>query len=748
MESNTLSSSNRPQSILAQRDDDDEIDLLKLWNTIWRRKWSIIALTLVVAMVTVLIVLSVTPIYRASATLLIDQKKANVISIDQVYGLDGSGTEYLQTQFELLKSRSLAERVVNELQLTIHPEFDPRQQEAPLIDIKGWIGNLELNKLIPGAFPEDLEEDLGPSEEDIFDSVVQAFMKRISLAPQGKSQMVNVQVDMADPRMAANTANRLAQGFIESQLEASMEMSASASAWMNSRLAELRTKLKVAEGQLQEFREQENLVDVGGVSTISAAELAATSNRMVDARSARAEAQSLYEQVQSMKGGGWRKLATVSAVLGDPLIQQFKANEAMAKSKVDELSKRYGARHPAMEAAQSELTAAETSLRGQVEQVVAAIERNYRLAVANERALRSSVDENRAQIQNISRKEFQLREYQREVDTNRALYDTFLTRLRETAATSDLETVNARVVDLATVPKAPIKPRKALIVLLATFLAGLVGVGLTLLQATLNNTFKSTDDVENKLNLPVLGILPLIKKKKRKEIAQLFESDTDKTFSESIRTIRTSMVLSGLNKPHKVMVVTSSLPGEGKSTVAANLAIALGQMEKVILIDADMRRPTLSKNFDFPVGTPGLANVIAGTATLEESVQHACGVDMLNAGAVPPNPLELLSSSRFVELIEGLKEKYDRIVIDSPPTQAVSDALMLGTLANELIYVIKSDDTAIPLAIKGVGQLLQSNVPVTGVVLNQVDMKKAKKYGYNYSGYYDYYGYSNPKTKA
>ncbi|HZJ95937.1 MAG TPA: polysaccharide biosynthesis tyrosine autokinase [Thiopseudomonas sp.] len=742
METNALSSRNQQLPPAVQHADDDEIDLLKLWNVIWRRKWSIIALTLVVAMITVLIVLSLTPIYRAAATLLIEQKKANVVSIEQVYGLEGSGSEYLQTQFELLKSRSLAERVVRELGLTTHPEFDPRQQEAPLIDIKGWISNLDLQRFIPGEFPDDLEQDMGPTEEEIFAGVVNRFMGRISIEPQGKSQLVNVQVDMADPRMAARAANRLAQGFIESQMEASMSMSADASAWMNSRLGELREKLQTAEQQLQNFREQENLVDIDGVSTISAAELAATSNRMVDARSKRAEAESLYRQVQSMKSGGWRKLATVSAVLGDPLIQQFKSNEAQARSKVEELSKRYGARHPAMEAARTELSAAEASLRGQVEQVVAAIERNYRVAVANEQSLRRSVDENRAQIQDISRKEYQLREYQREVDTNRALYDTFLTRLKETAATSDMDSVNARVVDTATVPRAPIKPKKALIVVLATFLAGLVGVGLTLLLEMLNNTFKSIDDVENKLNLPVLGILPLIKKKDRQQMAHLFESDTDKSFSESIRTIRTSVVLSGMDNPHKVIVVTSSVPGEGKSTVATNLSLALGQMEKVLLIDADMRRPTLAKNFDFPVGTPGLANVIAGTATFGESIKKTHGVDMLSAGAVPPNPLELLSSPRFVELIEKLKEHYDRIVIDSPPTQAVSDALMLGTLANALIYVIKSDDTAIPLAVKGVGQLLQSNAPVTGVVLNQVDVNKAKKHGYNYGGYYDYYGYS------
>ena len=170
------------------------------------------------------------------------------------------------------------------------------------------------------------------------------------------------------------------------------------------------------------------------------------------------------------------------------------------------------------------------------------------------------------------------------------------------------------------------------------------------------------------------------------------------------------------------------LAAEGRSTV--------------LLIDADLRRPTQAKNFDFPVGTPGLANLIANTAKLEDCLREVNDISMLCAGTVPPNPLELLSSQRFAKAIEYLKSKYDRIIIDSPPTQAVSDAMVLSTFANALIYVIKSDSTAIPLVEKGIGQLLQNNAPVTGIVLNQVDVKKAQKYGYSYGGYYDYYGYS------
>ncbi|MET4001064.1 polysaccharide biosynthesis tyrosine autokinase [Marinobacterium sp. MBR-109] len=728
---------------LAQRMADDEIDLLQLWNTIWRRKWSIITLTIVVMMLATLIVMSMTPIYRAVSTLLIEQKTAKAVSIQDMYGLEGGSNEYLQTQFELLKSRELAERVVRQLNLTTHPEFDPRQQPEPLIDIKGMLDRITSSGLVPFTTPDDLEQNEALTEARIFDQVVRDFMSRTIISPVMKTQLVKVEIEMADSRLAAQAANTLANAYIENQLESKLQMTQTATDWMNERLSGLKDKLQESERKLQAFRESENLVDLEGVTTVAGGELSQTGDRLIDARRNRAAAESQYRQVAAMKDGGWRRLATVPAVLSNQLVQQFKADEGRARAKVEELSRRYGPKHPTMIAAQSELQAATANLRSQVEQVVASIEREYQLATANERSLQGSFDQNKVEIQDIKRKEFKLRELQREVDTNRSLYDTFMTRLKETSATSDFEAVNARIVDRAVVPEVPVKPKKSLIVLLAGILALMAGVAMALLLEFLNNTFKSTEDVENKLNLPVLGILPLLKGKERKDVARMFTKGDDKSFVESIRTIRTGVVLSGLDNPHKVLVVTSSIPGEGKSSVAANLAFAMGQMEKVLLIDADMRRPTVAKSFEFPVGTPGLANLVAGTARLEDCIKVVDdNVSVIPAGTVPPNPLELLSSQRFAKVLSVLEKTFDRIIIDSPPTQAVSDALVLSTHANALIYVIKSESTAIPLAKRGVGQLLQNNAPVTGVVLNQVDIKKAKKYGYSYGGYYDYYGYS------
>ncbi|MBD9482582.1 polysaccharide biosynthesis tyrosine autokinase [Pseudomonas sp. PDM14] len=716
----------------------DTIDLLKLWSVLWQAKWNIAALVLISSMLAVVAVLNLAPQYRASSSLLIEEKNPRVLSFQQVYDPANTTSEYLQTQLGLLQSRALAERVVGALQLSSNPLFDPRQQPESMFSVRRILNSLGLDEIISNLRSGDDGATGAITEEQAFNHATHTLMNLTHVQLVGKSQLLSISVETPDATLSANIANALATGFIESQLDASLDMSLSTTNWMNSRLEELREKLKSAENTLQAYREAEGLVDVDGVATISANELSMTGNRMIDARRQRAEAESQYRQVQTMRSGGLDRLSSVPAVLGHPLIQQFKADEARAQAKVEELSRRYGDKHPTMIAARSELAAATASLQAQVELVVAGIERNYQLAQANESSLRQSFNNNKEQIQDISRKEFKLRELQREVDSNRVLYETFLTRLKETAATSDINSSNARVVDMAIAPGKPSKPRKTLIVAIAAVLAAIFGIGLTLLFEALNNTFKSTDDVENKLNLPVLSIIPLVPKKNRNQVSHLFEQAQDKRFCESIRTLRTSLVLADLGSPRKIVLVTSSVPGEGKSSIANNLAFSIAHIERVLLIDADLRRPTMARNFDFPVGSPGLANLIAGTAKLEDCIRTVGDVDMIPAGMVPPNPQELLSSARLTKILELLKGRYQRIIIDSPPTQAVSDSMLLATISDALIYVVRAESTSIPLVQKGVGQLLQNNAPITGVVLNQVDLRKARKYGYSYYENYSY----------
>lgn len=723
------------------------IDLMPLAKTIWRKKWGILSIVILTMLLASLVTMSINPTYRATATMQIDQQEAQVVSIEKIYGINDSN-EYLQTQFELLKSRALAERVVKELKLTTHKDFDPRQAEPPMFDIKGMIIDFDIHNLIPGLLPEDFSEDKQPTDAQVFDRVVRTFMSKITIEPIRKSQLVKISVDMHDRKLAAQAANALGHNYISSQLDAEMEASITATNWMNERLVELKNNLQESENKLQAFKDKEGLIDVDGIVTVTADELSAINNRLVDARAKLAEIQSQHQQVKSIDKADWQKLSSMPAVLSNRLIQQFKTEEARAKAKVDELSKRYGKRHPTMQAALSELASAQASLKSQVEQVVASIKRQYQIASANVWSLKKSVEANKSEIQDISRNEFKLRELQRDIASNRAIFDTFMNRLKETTATADIESTNARIVDSAVVPGWPIKPNTKMIVILFGVLAGLIAVFLTIVLYILNNTFKSTEEVETKLNLPVLGILPVIKKVKEVSVAQTFHKNADKIFAECIRTIRTSVMLSSIDKHQKIVMVTSSIPGEGKSTTSINIADAIGQMEKTLLLEADMRRPTVSKVLNLMPGTPGLANLIAGNATYEECVHELYGgIDAIAAGVVPPNPLELLASDRFKEVIRELEGKYERIIIDCPPVSAVSDAVLLSTIAESVIFVIQSDSTDQKVVQKSVGTLLQNNAPIRGVILNKVDIQKSKKQGYTYNGYYDYYGYSSAQPE-
>jgi uncharacterized protein involved in exopolysaccharide biosynthesis/Mrp family chromosome partitioning ATPase len=743
-------------------EDRDTIDLLKLWRVIWRAKWKIGWLVVLSIALAVAAVSLITPQYVGSTTLLFNDKTPPLMSFQQVKDSSSNATDYLQTQQALLESRDLAERAVKKLGLTTNPITDPRQQPAPWFTPRQWLADLNLDQWIPGLGMLLPVKD-APTEEDVFNQVTQNLMLHTTVKFVGKSQLLNIEVELPDPDLAAATANALAQGFTDSQIDTSEKSSQTTTAWMNTRLVELRNNLRVAEKKLQGYREEQGLVDVGGVSTISANELEATGSRMVDARRTRAEAESEYRQAKALSTGDLSRLSSVPAVLANPLVQQFQADRAKAQAKVDELSGRYGPKHPSLISAQSELRAATTALQLQVQQVVAGIERQYQLASASEASIRQSFNSNKAQIQDIARKEFQLREFQREVDSTRALYETFVTRLKETAATADMDSTKVRIVDPAIVPMEASKPRKTLIVGIVGLLAALVGVALALLFDSLSNTFKTDDAVESTLNIPLLSVVPLVMKKSRRQLARLFEDNDNPRFSETIRNLRTWLMLQSSEMPSQVVLVTSTVAGEGKSTIANNLASSLTSLERVLLIDADMRQPTLSLNFDFPPDAPGLANVIAGTARLEDCIVSVGNLDLLPAGrmlqpsvdlftaprlpspadalnpARQPPPQDLLSSPRMARMLEALKSRYRHIIIDSPPAEMISDALLLAQHSDAVIYVVKADSTPISQVQRGIAMLQQSHVPVFGTVLNQVDLRKARKYGCNHSRtFYNY----------
>ena len=394
----------------------------------------------------------------------------------------------------------------------------------------------------------------------------------------------------------------------------------------------------------------------------------------------------------------------------------------------------------------AEYETATRNLHTQIRNVVDSMEKEYSIARAEEAQLRGALHSAKSEMADINRKGHELKTLQQEVETNRNLYDMFLTRFKETSATENLQATNASIVDNAIVPVSPYKPDKKKFVLIFLALGLVISVVLVFIVEAIDNTLKDTGDVENKLLLPVLSILPKLSLWVKKDLKAMryFSDKNHSSFAENIRTVRTSVLLSDIDNAKKTILITSSIAEEGKSIVAVNLALALARIGKTLLIDADMRKPSIRNVFGLGKTDPGLSHFIAGTKELPQCVHYFKqeNLHVMPAGATPANPLELLSSKRFKNGMDILKHNYNFIVMDSAPTVPVSDPIVLSRVANEVIYVVKADDTPYQLAKTGINKLHKVDANVVGVILNMVNpSRRPGKYGYSDSDYYSYYGY-------
>ena len=722
--------------------DEDSIDLRHYWRVLMRFKWGIAGLGLLSAIVTALIVINADNIYESSATLLIESNQPSITSIEDIYGIDAQSREYFSTQFELLKNRNLAERVIRDLDLLTNPEFIPEEEG-------GFSPREFLSALLSSQESATVTVD---PEQVLLANVLEKFNGQLTISPIRNTDLVTITFESQDPRLAADVANRLANAYIESNLEQRLESTQLASNWMSERLSGLRSTLDESEQRLQEFLETEQLVDIEGVAALNIQELDELTTQNNEARRVRAESETVYRQIQETGESSIAELLSIPAVLNHPAMERVRDNLDDVEQEIADLSQRYGRRHPRMIALNSPLVEVQRTLERQAQQVLGSIKNDYQTAVDNERLTQQRLDRAKTEFQDVNRKSFELRELTREVETDRELYDIFFTRQRETDQTDDFQATSAIVVDPAVAAIEPSKPRRSLIIAIALAAGLMLGVMLAFLRDMLDNTVHSPAEVEDRLESTTLGVIPFVKQDKKTskntELAYMgFADDSHSSFSEALRTIRTGIMLSALDKPYKLIEVTSSVPNEGKTTVSINLASVLGQMKKTLLIDADLRRPSLAKSLGMDSHTPGLTNVIAGTAELRDCIfkNEVGGFSCLVGGQIVGNPLELLSSRKFNALIEKLKESFDYIVMDTPPTQAVSDALVLGSMADATVYVVKADATPINVVKTGLSRLRYANANIVGITLNQVDTQKQASY-YYHGGYYDAYGYTGGKT--
>jgi len=723
----------------------EQLDLVRYWRAVSRNKWRILALVALVGLIATLYAYSLSPVYRASATLIVEGSRTKGITVDDLYvAYNGSTRDYYLTQFEIIKSRDFAERLVRVMGLAKHPDFNPGKV------LKPWYA-----AFLPGSFGSGAPA-APPKGSDFEDRVVDAVMARTSLQPVRNTQLVKVSFDSGDPELAARVPNTLAMIYIIADLEARTEAAQRTTQFVAKQSEDLKAKLSESERALQQFREREKIVEAKGVNLAGASrQLDDLTSALLEARRKRADLEAAYEQVNAARQGkATDALEALPVVLRHPLVQRAKEAETEAERRFGDASKRYGPDHPRMIAAQSELKLAHENLKRQANTAAQGLAKDYELARANEASIDRALARAKGDIQSYNRKEFELQSLERDVTANRQLYDSFMLRSKEMRA-GDLQAPIGRIIDEARPPKFAFGPNKRMIVGMWVLAALLAGVSLALLIERLNNRVKASHEVESKLGVRAVGVLPITKPEKGVPLERMFRESNQNSFSESIRTIRSSVLLSGLQSPRKVVLLTSSIPEEGKTTLASNLAFAFAQVKKTLLIEADMRRPKLGRVLGDDGSRPGLSELVAGVAEAGQCIFEVEGskLHVLLAGHVPPNPLELLSSPEFATLMETLKGQYEAIIVDSPPVQLVSDAVMLAQMATSVLFVVRADTTPYPIARHALTRLHRVDAPVLGVVLNQIDLEKADNYYGEYSGYsnryYRKYGYyTSPKIKT
>jgi polysaccharide biosynthesis transport protein len=707
-------------------------ELILYWRAVAKRKWWILGTGTVFAALALVAVSFATPTYRATATLMIEQNKTKLVSIEEVYSGVSPNREHYQTQTEMLKLPVIAHRVIEKLRLDEHSDFDPRQRTPGLLE--------KALGLV------DQHERSSWTAEKVHAAVLSEFLRRVTVEPVRATQLVHLSFDASDRELAARIANSIAEVYIESDIEARSAITDRAGDWLSERLATLKQNLEQSEGALQQYREQQGLVDTKGLAQSGATkQIEELTRALNEASQRRIDAENIVRQLTSGRG----KADSSPAVLRTGQIDRLKELESTAEKNYAAVANRYGPEHPRLILAERQLREARRNTQQAIEALIASIGKEYEVAAADEAATRAALMSARGSVRDINRKEFQLEALEQDVATNRQIYDKFLNRYRETRATSNTQNnVVARIIDPAVPPKEVYKPRKERIAEFAFALGILLAGVAALVRDRIDSTVRSAQDIQEKVGLPAVAVLPRLRSADRERAGRHYIEQPRSVFAEAIRTARTSILLSAIDQQSKVLLVTSSVPDEGKSAFAANLALAHAEGRKTLLLEADLRRPSLAAHLELAHDRPGLVHVLSGTASLSQSVQRVPGSSLyvLPAGSSAQNALELLSSSAFSEMLQRLAAACDIVVLDSPPIHLVSDAVVLARLVTGVLFVVEAGATPYPLVRRSVRVLHDAGASVFGVALNQLDFEKADSYYNAYTRYAREYGAYYGKT--
>jgi succinoglycan biosynthesis transport protein ExoP len=715
-------------------------ELLAWCRVIRKSRWTVLTAFFVLFVTVLAGSIHEKPVYRAKALIEIDKENPSVANPQEMFLMDEVSDAYLETQYKVLASDDLAERVIRQLSLDQRAEFRPSAPAWP------WTGKAVA--AISSSPPVDsvAVPDLAARE-----TVLTSFQTRLDIRPIRRSRAVELRFDSQDPELAARAVNAVAENYIQKNLEARWDSTQKASEWLSLQLKDLKSRMEKSEDDRQKYAADNGLLYLetgkGDTESIVNQSVREIQDELTKAQADRMEKESIFRLVQSGDYG------SLPGVFENKLLQDLTFRLADLEREHSQLAATFTEAYPKVKETQSQIAEIQSSLERERWRAAQKISNDYFAALRREKLVRQAFAQKQAEANQIAEKSVQYGILSREVDTNKGLYDGLLERLKEAGVSAGLNASNIRIIDPGTVPYKPIAPNYPLNLGLAAFLGLGLGMGMAFLKEHLDQTIRYSEDVFHFLGVPVLGFIPTIgarNGRKQKGIARpdrdlilgmtasrtlagaglienpsridLVENHKESAFSEAFRELRTSVILSASGSSANSILVTSAQPGEGKTTVAVNLAFSLAQLgQPVLLVDADMRRPSV-QNY-FPETGSRLSDYLAGQGAWQELVSPTSisRLSVLHCGSIPENPSELLSSDRMRALIRESKATYRFVILDSPPLLHRADSRILGSMVGATILVVKGGETPRQVVQYAESQARSVGTNLIGVVLNNLD---------------------------
>jgi polysaccharide biosynthesis transport protein len=739
--SNTTSSVDTAASSnpLLWRTGPNRIDVRELLRMLNRRKWQLAGVTALVCALAGIVLSQLTPEYRATALVMLDTRKARVTNTADVLTSLSADLPAMQTEIEVLRSASLLGRVVDKLNLAQDPEYGAARPSAFSLLIREVRGRFDalFNFDEPRRQPRNVED--APRLR-----AIATLQRNLTIVSRGRSYVISVAIDSADPAKAKKIVDTITDFYLVDQLQAKLDANKRATDFFNERLEELKRNVEVAERAAATFREKSGLT-IGKDATIASQSLSELNSQLVQARAQRADRESRLIALQQAARNP-ATLGGVTEVLANPLISSLRAQEAEVARRVGDLNQRYGESHPRMLQTRAEQGQIQGRIQQEVAKILSSLQGDVEAARSKEVELQAQVTALETKAGGLGQSEVELRQLEREAQSSRAVYEDFLKRFKELREQQDIQQADARVLSPANVPLSPVYPRYGLTLILA-FAGGLVlsGVMIGVIER-LDGGFRTGDQIERMTGRALVGMIPGLSRFTLSSLspARFAIEKPSSAYAEALRSALTAVMLGSLDKAPKVIMVTSSLPGEGKSTFVCSLGGLMARSnpdKRVIVVDCDLRRSSVLSALGAPETGGTIDEYLSGEKTIEQIVgrDEQSGLYYIPARPHTPNSAEILDSNAMRSFVTVLTEQFDFVFLDTPPLMAVSDARVAAKLADYIIFLVRWEQSARELVVNAL-KLLGAASRNVGIVLSQVNVRRHAKYGYgDYGSYYSKY---------